>query len=431
MDGRYIRPHRPSDGIPHKTWKSRGYPLCARAYYYDDDSLIINQENPTPKRNGGRVVKLTCNTKEIASALSAASKVVNTHTTLPILSNVLLRAEDDRVSVRATDLELTLEQWFPATVEIPGEVTVPAKLLAGFLGTLTAGSLEITGSATRVSVKAERSNYDFHALPASEFPPRADEHRGQSVSLSAKQFRDAVNAVIFAASKEEARGAVLQGTLMELEGSTLTMVATDGYRLSKWTTSLDEPYGSNVRYIVPSRALAEAARNLGAAETIEICPVSTSGSASGTGQLILSTPTTSVMVRLVDGQYPNYAQVIPAEFSRSVRVNTAGLIGGLRRAELVSRDQASTVRLELANQSLMITASSDVTGNAHEELEVEQTGDGLTVAFNARYLVEILNHIESAQTLIELDKELSPAAIRPVEANEFGNQMYILMPLRK
>ena len=187
-------------------------------------------------------MKFTCSTKDIASAVGAASKIVNAHTTVPILSNVLLTADTDGIRVRATDLELTLEQSFPAEISEAGAVTVPAKLFSGYLGNLPAGLLELTGSPTRASIKAERSNYDFLALPPDEYPPLPAAQKGATFALGAKKFREGVNATIFAASSEEARGAVLMGTLLELEGSSITMVATDGYRLAKWTSTLDRPF---------------------------------------------------------------------------------------------------------------------------------------------------------------------------------------------
>jgi DNA polymerase III subunit beta len=371
-------------------------------------------------------VKFTCSTKDIASAVGAASKVVNAHTTVPILSNVLLTADDGGIRVRATDLELTLEQSFPAEIAEVGAVTVPAKLFSGYLGNLPAGLLELTGSPSRASVKAERSNYDFHALPADEYPPLPAAQKGASFALGAKRFRDGVGATIFAASSEEARGAVLMGTLLELKGDQITLVATDGYRLARWTSTLERPIEGSARYIVPSRALAEAARNLGAAEQVEIAALGAQAN-----QLQFTAGTTSIVVRLVDGQYPNYQQVIPAKFDRRVIANTQALIGGLRRAELVAGDRASMVKLEVSNQTLMITAKSDVTGNAYEELEVEQTGEDLAIAFNARYLVEILNHVDSPQTILEFLGPLSPAAIRPFEPSDAGEQLYVLMPLRQ
>jgi DNA polymerase III subunit beta len=371
-------------------------------------------------------MKFSCTTKEIAAAVGAASKVVNAHTTVPILSNVLLQADGGKIAVRATDLELTLEHAFPAQIAEGGSVTVPAKLFASYLANLAPGTLELTGTPTRASVKYERSNYDFHALPADEYPPLPAAARGSQFSIAAKRFREGIEATIFAASSEEARGAVLMGTLLELEGNEMTMVATDGYRLAKFVTALDGEVPSGEKFIVPSRALAEVARNLGGAESIAI-----SALGAQSNQLQMTSDAVAITVRLVDGQYPNYQQVIPAKFDRTIVVSTAALIGSLRRAELVAGDRASMVKLAIANQTLIVTASSDVSGNAYEELEVEQTGEDLTIAFNARYLVEILNHIKSEKTVVEFLGPLSPAAIRPLEPLETGRQLYVLMPLRQ
>jgi DNA polymerase-3 subunit beta len=380
------------------------------------------------ERVGSGYVKFSCSTKDIAGAVGAASKVVNAHTTVPILSNVLLTAAENAIRVRATDLELTLEQSFPAEIIEPGSVTVPAKLFSGYLGNLPPGIVELAGTPTRASVKWEKSNYDFHALPPDEYPPLPSSQKGMSFAIDAKRFREGVNATIFAASSEEARGAVLMGTLLEIAGSSLTMVATDGYRLAKWETTLERGLEGDgtAKFIVPSRALAEAARNLGNAEMIEVSALGPSGN-----QLAFAGGNASIVVRLVDGQYPNYAQVIPASFDRSVTANTSALIAGLRRAELVASDRASMVKINVSGGRLIITANSDTTGNAYEELDVEQTGDDLTIAFNARYLVEILNHIDAPQIVLEFLGPLSPAAIRPSDAAPGVKQMYVLMPLRQ
>lgn len=371
-------------------------------------------------------MKFSCNTKDISAAVGAASKVVNAHTTVPILSNVLLQSDEGKIAVRATDLELTLEHAFPAEVGEDGSVTVPARLFSSYLGNLPAGTLELTGTPTRASVKCERSNYDFHALPAEEYPPLPAATRGSHFTIGAKRFRDGIDATIFAASGEEARGAVLMGTLLEVEGNALTMVATDGYRLAKFVTTLDDGISGSEKYIVPSRALAEVSRNLGGSETIAV-----SALGAQSNQLQMTAGSVSITVRLVDGQYPNYQQVIPAKFDRTMTVNTSALIGSLRRAELVAGDRASMVKLAISNQTLVVTANSDVSGTAYEELEIEQTGEDLTIAFNARYLVEILNRIKSDRTVIEFLGPLSPAAIRPLEPLDAGLQLYVLMPLRQ
>ncbi len=419
-----VHPHLILGGKPHGNKQKGTYPRNTPHYYcYDGISKFLLRKDARQNRWS---MKFTCNTKDIAAAVGAASKVVNAHTTVPILSNVLLAAEDGKIAVRATDLELTLEHAFPAEIGEGGSVTVPAKLFSSYLGNLPVGLLELTGTPTRASVKCDRSNYDFHALPADEYPPLPAATKGSHFTIGAKRFREGVDATIFAASSEEARGAVLMGTLLELEGNSLTMVATDGYRLAKYQTTLDDGITGAEKYIVPSRALAEAARNLGGADQIAV-----SALGAQSNQLQMTAGDVSITVRLVDGQYPNYQQVIPAKFDRSVTVNTQALIGGLRRAELVAGDRASMVKLSVANQTLIVTASSDVSGNAYEEIEVEQTGEDLSIAFNARYLVEILNHLKSAQTVIEFLGPLSPAAIRPVEPPEGGQQLYVLMPLRQ
>jgi DNA polymerase-3 subunit beta len=370
-------------------------------------------------------MKFTCNTKDIAAAVAAAGKVVNTHTTMPILGNVLLTAKKGRVNVRATDLELTLENGFPADVSEEGACAVGARLFAGYLANLPAAELEMHGTASRAAVKCDRSNYEFFALPAEEFPPVPEGKLGDQFRVDAKAFREASSAVTFAASSEEARGAVLMGTLLEVEGQTLTMVATDGYRLARHELALAEKVPAAAKYIVPARALGEVVRSASGG-TIEVTALG--GQAN---QLVFNTGDAKVIARLVDGPYPNYQQVIPKEFERKIVASTPKLLAGLRRAEVVAGDRASMVKVAMDGTSLVITATSDTTGNAYEELDVERSGDPLTIAFNAKYLVEILNHINADTVSLEFVGALQPTAIKPATGENAGRQLYILMPLRQ
>jgi DNA polymerase III subunit beta len=370
-------------------------------------------------------MKFSCNAKDIAGAVAVASKVVNAHTTVPILNNVLVTAKSGRVSVRATDLELTLENAIAAEVQEEGSCTVPARLFSGYLGNLPAAKLQMQGTTSRATLRCERSNYEFFTLPAAEFPPLPEGQTGGMFRVDAKAFREAVNAVAFAASTEEARGAVLMGALLELSGSEATLVATDGYRLARYRLALAEPVREPMKLIVPARGLAEVVR---AAADGQIEATVIGGQAN---QLVFSTGDAKISARLVDGQYPNYQQVIPKEFDKKVVASTAQLLASLRRAGVVAGDRASMVKLAMDGTSLVITASSDTTGNAYEEIDVERTGDPLTIAFNAKFLVEILNHIESETVTLEFVGALNPAAIRPNEKNATDRQLYILMPLRQ
>src|ERR1700674_4509047 len=326
----------------------------------------VNETDEVANKRGN--MKFTCNAKDIASAVAAASKVVNAHTTMPILSNVLLSAKKGRVSVRATDLELTLENAFSADVAEEGACTVPAPLFSGYTATLPAAQLEMHGTASRATLKCERSNYEFFALPAEEYPPLPD-------GKSADQFRVDAKAVL-AARSAEARGAVLMGPLLEIDGSKLTLVATDGYRLARRELTLAEPTKGAIRLIVPARALGEVVRAAGGG-VIEATVLG--GQAN---QLVFNTGDIKVIARLVDGQYPNYQQVIPKEFDKKVVASTEKLLASLRRAEVVAGDRASMVKLAMDGSSLVITASSDTAGTAYEEIDVARPGDPQNIAFS-------------------------------------------------
>ena len=207
------------------------------------------------RRNGGSV-KFTCSTKDIASAVGAASKVVNAHTTVPILSNVLLTADDGSIRVRATDLELTLEQSFPAEIAESGAVTVPARLFGGYLGNLPAGLARAHRLAVPGLGQSRALELRFSRASGRRVPAAADRAKRAVVrDPGAKRFREGVAATIFAASNEEARGAVLMGTLLELDGDKITLVATDGYRLATLDVDARARDRGTAKYIVPSRAL--------------------------------------------------------------------------------------------------------------------------------------------------------------------------------
>jgi DNA polymerase-3 subunit beta len=232
-----------------------------------------------------------------------------------------------------------------------------------------------------------------------------------------------VDAVAFAASSEESRGSVLMSTLCEIAGDRMTMVATDGYRLAKRRIALSEALqGNSLRHIVPARALSDVARSLGNAERIDVSAL------GGRNQLRFSAGHTSITVRLVEGQYPNYEQVIPSSFAHSVTVNTAAFIGALKRAELIAGDRANMVTVKISDHRLIVTASSDTVGNAYEEMEIEQNGADIAIAFNAKYLIEILSHVEAPQAVLELLGPLNPVAIKPASETD---QLHVLMPLRK
>ena len=219
---------------------------------------------------------------------------------------------------------------------------------------------------------------------------------------------------------------MLMGTLLEIEGNALTMVATDGYRLAKFATTLDDGISGSEKYIVPSRALAEVARNLGGGETIAV-----SALGAQSNQLQMTAGSVSITVRLVDGQYPNYQQVIPAKFDRTMTVNTSALIGSLRRAELVAGDRASMVKLAMSNQTLVVTASSRYIRHRIRRARNRADGRGSHHRIQRAIFGRNSQPRQERETVVEFLGPLSPAAIRPLEPLDSGQQLYVLMPLRQ
>jgi DNA polymerase-3 subunit beta len=368
-------------------------------------------------------MKVICNTDDIARAVGTVSKIVNPHIAVPVLANLLLTAEEGRVRVRATDLEITMQNQFDAEVQESGSVTVPAKLFTSYLGNSPKGPVLIEADDTKARVKIQRAVCDFNTLPADEFPPLPKEQHNESFTMPGASLRRLLDQTIFAASTEESRGAVLCGTLVEVDGKTLRAVATDGYRLAISQLALESKHPEPLRFIVPSRALSEASRNVDSGKAVTITTLGKSRN-----QLSIQSDDLVITTRLVDGQYPNYEQIIPkTDPTTSVSASTADVVAALKRAELMTADRANQVRLEIGNGKLKITATSDITGNALEEIDVEHHGDDLQISFNARFLRDILDHIDDAQTLMRFGGPVAPTVMMPASTQD---QRYLIMPLR-
>ena len=289
---RRLRPCTPRKTARRK--EPRAFAGSIHAVHVPTDTTVISytyiRTRRSTRRSGGRV-KFTCSTKDIASAVGAASKIVNAHTTVPILSNVLLTADEGGIKVRATDLELTLEQSFPAEIAEHGSGHRAGQaVLAATSATCRPGLLELSGTPTRAIDQSRTLELRFSRPAAGRVSAAAERAKGRRRSRSPrKKFRDGVNSTIFAASSEEARGAVLMGTLLELEVRSITLVATDGYRLAKWTSHARPPVrrlGASTSF--PRARWPKPPRNLGAAEMLEATALGAQAN-----QLMLTAGTTS------------------------------------------------------------------------------------------------------------------------------------------
>jgi DNA polymerase-3 subunit beta len=367
-------------------------------------------------------MNLTINKDQIIIGLQAVQNVVSTRTTLPILSNVLMRAEGDRVEFTATDLDVTVACKVEAKVKKGGSTTVPVKKLFGIVRELGGNEIEIeTDDKNVASVRCNASFYKINGLGADEFPPLPKFKDDKKVSLSQETVKAMMRKTSFAVSTDESRY-VLNGIFISLKDHKMTMVATDGRRLALVDEEVEIAEKSSGEFIVPAKAVTELNRLLQDKGDVEIKFGENQASFAlkdDKGFSVL------VITKLIEGNYPNYRQVIPAEVKERVPLSREEFLQALRRAEIMTSEKANSVKLTFGKNNLAITANSPEVGEARETLAVNYKGKEIAIAFNPRYLIDPLNSLTEDEVFFELIDELSPGVLK---IN--GPFLYVVMPMR-
>jgi DNA polymerase III subunit beta len=367
-------------------------------------------------------MNLTITKDQIISGLQAVQNVVSTRTTLPILSNVLLRAEGDRLEFTATDLDVTVVSSVEAKVKKPGAATVPVKKLFGIVRELASGEIDLEVDDKNVcSVRAGASFYKINGLAADEFPPMPKFKDDKKVSLPQEKVKGMMKKTSFAISTDESRY-VLNGIFISLKDQKMTMVATDGRRLALVDEEVEVAETSHGEFIVPAKAVNELNRLLQDKGEVEIRYTDNQASFTlkdekGSSVLIIS--------KLIEGNYPNYRQVIPNEVKERVSLIREEFLHALRRAEIMTSEKSNSVKLTFGKNNLAITANSPEVGEARESLAINYKGKEMAIAFNPKYMIDPLNALTNDEVFIELIDDLSPGVLK---IN--GPFLYVVMPMR-
>lgn len=367
-------------------------------------------------------MNLTITKEQLITGLQAVQNVVGGRTTLPILSNVLLRAEGGRLELTATDLDVTVSCTVEAQVKKGGACTVPVKRLFSIVRELNGAEIELSADDKSVcSVRAASSFYRVHGLSADEFPPLPRFPEGKQVVVKQEAMGTMLKRTSFAASTDEARY-VLNGIFFSLKDHKLTMVATDGRRLALVDEEVDVPEKSHGEFIVPSKAVAELSRLLQGNGDVEIRYAENQAAFHLKGE---QAPPVVVTTKLIDGNYPNYRQVIPSESAERVTLVREEFLHALRRAEIMTTEKANSVKLTFGKNTLAVTANSPDVGEARETIALNYKGKDMAIAFNPRYLIEPLAALTEDEVFLELTDELSPGVLK---IN--GPFLYVVMPMR-
>ncbi len=366
-------------------------------------------------------MNLTITKEQLINGLQAVQNVVSTRTTLPILSNVLMRAEGDRVEFTATDLDVTVACAVEASIKKPGSSTVPVKKLFGIVRELNNPEIEIeVDEKNMCSVRSGASFYKINGLAAEEFPPLPKFKEDKKVVLPQEKIKGMLKKTSFAISSDESRY-VLNGIFISLKEHKMTMVATDGRRLALVDEEVDVSEKSQGEFIVPAKAVNELNRLLQDKGEVEV------KYSDNQAAFTLKDEKGSILIitKLIEGNYPNYRQVIPAEAKERVALGREEFLHALKRAEIMTSEKSNSVKLTFTKNNLAITANSPEVGEARESLAINYKGKDMAIAFNPKYMIDPLNALPNEEVFLELIDELSPGVFK---IN--GPFLYVVMPMR-
>ena len=336
-------------------------------------------------------MKLTVSKDQLMHGLQAVQNVVSTRTTLPILSNVLLQAEGDRLSLTATDLDVTISCSVQAEVKRSGATTLPVKRLSGITRELTNPEIDLEVDEKNLcTLQSGSSFYRINGLAAEEFPPLPHFAEKKKLAVPQDRLRSMLKKTSYAISTDETRY-VLNGILCSLRDLKITIVATDGRRLALVDEEMDLGPDSQGEFIIPTKAINELNRLLQPTGEVNIRFTDNQAafdlrSDNGNSVLIIS--------KLVDGNYPNYRQVIPAESKERIPLGREELLHALRRAEIMTSEKSNSVKLTFGENNLAITANTPEVGEARESMAVNYKGKEISIAFNPAYLMDPLKALE-------------------------------------
>ncbi|HLC13317.1 MAG TPA: DNA polymerase III subunit beta [Chthoniobacterales bacterium] len=362
-------------------------------------------------------MKFSATKEKLLEGLQQVQNVVSTRTTLPILSNVLLQAKEGAVHLTTTDLDVGVRGSFEANVDKVGATTLPARRLFTIIRELPSSeiAIEVDGK-NAASIRSGQSFFKILGLPEEEFPPLPKFENAKVVTMRQKDLHDGLRKTAYAISTDETRY-VLNGVLFSFKENKLTLVATDGRRLAMLDIELEFPRSHEAEIIVPTKAVTELQRLLKDDGEVKI--------SVGSGQIAFDLNNTLLVSKLIEGNYPNYKQVIPSEAKERVTLERETFLNSLRRVSLLASDKSNSIKLNFSKNNIEITANTPEVGEARESLPVAYKGRDFSIAFNPEFLMAPLRNLTEDEVFFDLIDEMSPGVLKI--QTPF---LYVLMPMR-
>jgi DNA polymerase-3 subunit beta len=374
-------------------------------------------------------MRLTCLQENLSRGLNVVGRAVATRTTLPITNNVLLATDQSRLRLTATNLEMAISCWIGAKAEEEGAITVPARLFTEFINSLPNDKVDISLSprTKTLELKCARFEARISGVDAQDFPPIPKVAAGINTKVELEVLKQGITQVVFAAAADESRP-VLTGVSAEFDGDLLTLAAADGFRLAVHKLPLAVAVSQKTTVIIPARTLAELNRLMADQEEAVELTVDPNKS-----QALFRLKNIELVSQLVQGTFPNYAQLIPQSYSTRAVVDVAAFLRATKTATIFARDGSGIVRLvmvpgsgELAPGKMMVSARSEEVGDDVGEIDTVIEGGEAKIAFNGKYLAEVLGVLSQEQVALEITTPSSPGVIRPVGVD---NYVHVVMPM--
>ncbi|MCL0099937.1 DNA polymerase III subunit beta [Dehalococcoidia bacterium] len=373
-------------------------------------------------------MRVTCLQENLGKGLAVVGRAVATRTTLPITQNVLISTDEGRLKLAATNLEIAISMWIGAQVEEDGAITVPARLLTEFVNSLPEDKIEIASSNDPLMLALECARFDAHINGAShdDFPPIPSVESGVAIKVDPKILTDAIEHVAFAAATEDSRP-VLTGIKVEIEGDGFTFAAADGFRLAVYNGKLLEKASEDVNFIIPAKALQEVARIAAGQESDVEFTVTPSKS-----QALFRLEDVEIVSQLLQGTFPNYSQLIPQSFGTRGVVDLREFLRATRAASIFARDGSGIIRVQMnAGENdgpgrLSVSSRADEVGDNQGEVDADVEGDESMIAFNSKYLSEVLDVLRDGKVALEITSSSSPGVLKPVGTDGY---VHVVMPM--
>ena len=373
-------------------------------------------------------MKLSCLQENLSPALGIVGRAAASRTTLPITQNIKISTDQSRLKLAATNLEIAISLWMGAQIEEEGEVTVPARLLTELVNSLPSERIDLETSAdpTALKINCARFEAQINGTDAEEFPPIPEVESALAGKVDPKVLNEAITHVAFAAATEDSRP-VLTGVQVELSGDDFTFAGADGFRLAVYKGKLQAPVSEDANFIVPARSLQEIGRSLdGSDDPVEFMVTPTKG------QALFKFGNVELVTQLVQGTFPNYGQLIPDSFETRAVVDLAAFLGATRTASILARDGAGIVRLQVTEGvddgpgKLSIVSTAEEVGENRGDVDAQVEGSEAKIAFNSKYLSDVLAVLEQDSVALEVTTPSSPGVLRPVGSDAY---VHVVMPM--